>query len=72
MSSALLILLKVSTVMFVLPDSILDMLAFSKLHCIDSSFWVMSRLRRNSLILAPKLAKNFGSVILNYQKIKYL
>ena len=70
-SSALLILRNVRTVMFVLPDSMRDILAFSKLHCIASSFWVIAFLRRNSLILAPRLIRNFGSFI-NRRKIKYL
>ena len=69
-SSAGLIFLKVSNVIFVLPDSIRDILAFSKLHWIASSFWVMPFWRRNSFITEPTLARKIRSVI-NLMVTKY-
>ena len=68
-SRAVLIFLSVSTVILVLPDSIRDMLAFSKLHWTASSIWLMFFSLRNCLIFSPNLAKYFSSVMLVFKKL---
>ena len=62
-SSARLILRKVNTVVLVLPDSILDMLAFSKSQSAASLNWVMFFWVLILLILLPKAKRNSASVI---------
>ena len=60
---AMLILWSVRIVIFVLPASIRDILAFSKSHWLARSFWVISLVTRNAFILAPRVVKNLEFVI---------
>jgi len=60
---ALQIFFNVRTVTLVFPDSILDILAFSKLQRDANLVWLICFWVRISLIRAPSAHKSFASVI---------